>query len=286
MTKKCTYLRKDNTERMAKYETIISGQSLLFPNHIYPPFLVSRAFGRLLIFCSWDPLFWARFFLARYPPLEKGGLWVSIQLVCSGGGAMKQGLFCLYQKLITMAFLGGAQSFLFSDCLIFQEWVQKRVHFVYKNYNVRTIVFLVSCSYSHHRRSPSARNLPPTCTHSFTLFRYTARKFSIPSYHFFSLPIRPLRSIHTYSRFAEKSNTHISFQPLLLLLLFAPNNLRIHIAMPSQTPPTGNTPITYWFCGNCRKGPMTIKFDFHCVFCFRQKDCYAYYDPPSTPPKR
>lgn len=29
---------------------------------------------------------------------------------------------------------------------------------------------------------------------------------------------------------------------------------------------------TVWYCGHCGKGPMNIRLDQHCVFCYRQKD--------------
>ena len=35
---------------------------------------------------------------------------------------------------------------------------------------------------------------------------------------------------------------------------------------------------TTWYCGWCRKGPMSIDLDEHCCYCYRQKDTYATYD--------
>lgn len=31
-----------------------------------------------------------------------------------------------------------------------------------------------------------------------------------------------------------------------------------------------------WFCGHCRNGPMSLRFDFACVYCYNRKDVYSW----------
>ena len=35
---------------------------------------------------------------------------------------------------------------------------------------------------------------------------------------------------------------------------------------------------SFWYCGFCRYGPMTLAIVDHCVICFRQRDFYATYE--------
>ncbi len=37
---------------------------------------------------------------------------------------------------------------------------------------------------------------------------------------------------------------------------------------------------TQWWCGNCKKGPMSVKFQFACYFCHHCMDFSAYHEDP------
>ncbi len=37
------------------------------------------------------------------------------------------------------------------------------------------------------------------------------------------------------------------------------------------------TDYSVWFCGHCRQGPMKVGYNYHCIFCTRQKDSISYY---------
>lgn len=78
---------------------------------------------------------------------------------------------------------------------------------------------------------------------------------------------------------SQTSEVHclFSWSCNILVSLCKHSGHRTRIMSPPGDPAP---PKTQWWCGNCKKGPMSIKFDFACVFCHYRKDYSAYTERP------